>query len=175
MLQFKSFLFASTNRVLLAGLSRNDANFYMGTVATLFMGALSYTISSKVRRPDEEVDLSWGKLSQEAIDRSGILGVYMEGFNLANKAVGGTGSTRYHSRGIWGALAGPTGGAVEDILFLMNKSGNVAFGDDYEALDTKDAEKVRRLMPYQNLFYLYNLNRLVTKKVALGLGFEESD
>lgn len=172
--QFKSFMFAATTRVLASGLTRSDANFYMGVVSMLGLGALRYVITSKIRKPNEEVDTSFTKLSREAIDASGLLGVFSEVYNIGNKALGISDVSRYQSRGIVGSLAGPTFGAAEEIVSVLNKASRAAFKEG-EQLTTKDAEKIMRLFPYQNLFYLYNLNRIVTKKTALGLGFEETD
>ena len=102
-----------------------------------------------------------------------MLGVLMEGYNMGDKLLGNDGVSRYQSRGITGAFFGPTGGLAEDIAFLINKFSRSTREDGPE-LTTKDAEKMMRLMPYQNLFYLYSLNRKVTKQAALGLGFEEA-
>lgn len=172
--QFKSFVFASTTRVLASGLSRNDANFYMGVVSMLALGTLRYVITSKIRKPDEEVDLSFAKVSREAIDASGLLGVFSEVYNIGNKALGLSDVSRYQSRGIVGSLAGPSFGGLEEIVSILNKSSR-SIQDENVNFTTKDAEKFMRLFPYQNLFYLYNLNRIVTKKAALGLGFEETN
>lgn len=184
--QFKSFMFAATTRVLASGLTRNDANFYMGVVSMLGLGALRYVITSKIRKPNEEVDTSFTKLSSEAIDASGLLGVFSEVYNIGNKTFGLTNIanralglelsevSRYQSRGVVGALMGPTFGGIEDIIGVLSKSSKALASEDVN-LTTKDAEKIMRLFPYQNLFYLYNLNRIVTKKTALGLGFEETD
>jgi len=174
LLQFKSFLLAATDRVLVAGLSRNDANFYMGVVSMLGLGTLSYIISSKIRKPDDAVDLSFNKLSKEAIDRSGLLGIFMEGFNISEKLLGRDGVSKYQSRGVLGAFLGPTAGAAEEVAYILNKMSRSSI-DEEVAFTTKDAEKFMRLMPYQNLFYLYDINRKVTKKTALGLGFEETE
>lgn len=173
MFQFKSFLFSATNKVLTAGLSRNDAEFYMGVVSMLTLGAMGYVITSLLRKPDEPVDLSWEKLTKEAIDRSGILGIFMEGFNMGEKLLGNNGVSRYQSRGVTGAFFGPSLGLAEDVAFLINKFSR-SIADEDTDMTTKDAEKFMRLFPYQNMFYLYNLNRQVTKNIALGLNFEES-
>lgn len=174
MFQFKSFMLAATNKTLTAGLSRNDAEFYMGVCSALAMGAMGYVISAKIRRPNEEVDLSWEKLTKEAVDRSGVLGVFMEGFNMAEKLLGNNGVSRYQNRGFSGTFLGPTAGLAEDIAYLINKMSR-SISDDNIQMTTKDAEKFMRLAPYQNLFYLYYLNRQVTKQAALGLGFEDVD
>jgi hypothetical protein len=171
MFQFKTFQMASTNKILLAGLSRNDSNFYAGITASLGMGALTYVIKSLVRDPEAEIDLSWDKLTREAIDWSGVIGVWSELPNMLGKMFGGE-TSRYQSRGISGALAGPTIGAAEELLYLVNKTSKAARGD--ADITTNDAIKLLRMMPYNNLFYLHTLTRKLTKGLALELGAEES-
>lgn len=165
--QFKTFLMAMTNKVLYSGIQRRDDMFvYQGVAAMLSLGALSYITTSLVR--GDEPDLSYEKLSREALDRSGLTGIWGEVFNIGQKVLGFNEVSRYKSRDIWGSLVGPSGGAVTEMLTLMNKVKRSAGGEDY--LTTKDAEKLLRLMPLQNLFYLHKLNRQVVKGAAEELG-----
>ena len=172
LMQFKSFQIATHNKLLVSGLSRNDANFYMGVVSMLSLGAIGYAATSKLKFPTEELDLSIGKLTQEGIDRSGLMGVLMETYNMGQKMVGANGVSRYQSRGVLGAWTGPTIGAGEDMSYIINKASRSIQGE--AEFTTKDAEKVMRLFPYQNLFYIHYLNRQLTKKVATSLGARES-
>lgn len=167
LLQFKSFLFASTNRVLYSGLQRrSDINVYQGVVSMMALGALSYTATSYLR--GSPPDTSYKNLSREALDRSGLLGIWGEVFNIGQKALGFGEVSRYKSRDIWGSLVGPSGGAITEMLTLLNKVRATTTGEDF--LTTKDAEKIMRLLPLQNLFYLNQLNRAVNKKVSTELG-----
>lgn len=172
LLQFKNFQFAATNKILFSGIQRrHDQNVYFGMATMLGLGALSYVVTQKIRGNDD-IDLSFARLSQEAIDKSGLLGIVGETYNLAQKAgLGfGTQSSRYQSRGLWGALLGPSTGAIEDLLSVVN---SIRKADGEHPLTTKDLEKIMRLAPYQNLFYTYALSRKIAKTQGNKLGFEE--
>lgn len=173
LLQFKSFQIAATNSILTAGLSRNDTNFYMGVVSSMAMGALGYVIASKLKRPDEEVDLSFGKVSLNAFDRSGMGGAFMEGWNMFHKfiPIGGQVS-RYQSRGKIAGLLGPTLGLFEDVAEVMN-AATESLSEDGETMSTKDIQKIKRLAPMQNLFWLDNISKQLLNKGAVALGAEE--
>lgn len=172
-LQFKSFLFTATNRVLFSGIQRrHDMEVWSGVASMLAMGALSYVTTSLIR--GEEPDLSFGNLSQEAVDRSGVLGIFMEVYNIANKSgiIPGNTVSRYRSRDIAGALTGPTGGTLNETLGLISKLVGATAGG--EQITAKDMQRFIRLIPGQNLFYAYQLNRAVAKNVALNLGLEDN-
>jgi hypothetical protein len=173
LLQFKSFAFTATNKILFSGIQRrNDANTYWGMATMLGLGAFSYAVTQAVRGNDN-IDLSFSKLSREAIDRSGLLGILSEVYNMAEKAgLGfGTQASRYQSRSLWGALLGPSTGAFDEMFNLVN---SIRKADGEHPLTTKDFEKILRLAPYQNLFYTYYLSRKVSGAVAKKLGFEEA-
>lgn len=169
-LQFKSWNFAATNKILAAGLQRRDSEVAAGVVSLLSLGALSYVITSMVR--GQEPDLSFEKLAQEAIDRSGLLGITTEVFNIGQKMFGIDGASRYNSRGVFSAMLGPSLGVGEDTVSFINKAIRDIRGD--AQLTTNDWQKVQRLFPYQNLFYMYWLNRQITDSVATSLGAAES-
>lgn len=170
--QFKTFAMATTNRVLYSGLQRrDDINMYLGVTSMLGLGALSYMITSFFK--GKEPDLSFSNLSKEAFDRSGVLGLFGEVGNTGSKLLGFGGVSRYQTRDRWGALSGPTGGAISEVLDLINKTGGAIKGDD--EITTKDAQKVRRLAVYQNLFYLDRINRYLTRNTALALGATDVD
>ena len=172
LLQFRSFLISTHTKLLVSGLSRNDADFYMGVVSMLALGGISYTASSKLKKPEEELDLSIGTLTRESLDRSGLIAVLMEGYNIGQKLLGVNGVSRYQSRGLLGSFVGPSIGTAEDIAYILNKARRSSM--DEAEFTTKDAEKVMRLFPYQNLFYLNYLNKQIAKNVATTFGARES-
>ena len=171
--QFKSFPMAANEKILLSGIQRKgDVDMWMGVAAMLGLGAMTYVTSSLIR--GEEPDLSFKNLSREAVDRSGIFGIFMEGHNIAHKAgiLPWNEVSRYRSRGILGALLGPTAGAVEEVFAILKRMKQAGFDDS--PITTKDTEMLLRLMPWQNLGYLYRINRMITEKVSLGLGAEDA-
>lgn len=169
--QFKGYQYAATNKVFLSAVQNlDDQRTLEGLLTMLTMGALGYTVTSLAR--GREPDFSFANISKEAFDRSGILGMFMEFYNMANKlgVIPGQGVTRFQTRGIWGAMFGPTIGAVEDIhkvltMFVQANNG--------KPLTTKDVEALLRLMPYQNLFYAHQLTRMLANKVAVSMGARE--
>ncbi|MEQ9347747.1 MAG: hypothetical protein RIG26_15005 [Thalassospira sp.] len=156
--QFKSFSIASTQRVFLAGLQQRDAAFLSGMGMMVGLGMLSYYLKAKTggwqTSDDPAVWLA------EGIDKSGTTGWLMEVNALAEKLTrgkvgmsyltGGPTLSRYASRNIIGALIGPTSGAISDAAQAI---GALSAGDWRES----DTSAMRRLLPYQNLFYMRQL------------------
>ena len=173
-MQFRQFMLAATNTVLTSGLSRNDQNFYMGLVSLIGMGGLAYTISSKLKNPEKEVDTSPGTFLLNAVDRSGVLGVFMEGFNIGHKflPIGGNVS-RYQQRSKLGNLLGPTAQAIDDVAYVLNAAQN-SLSEDGETLSTKDIQKTKALGVYQNLWWADYATKQLLNKAAVSLGAEES-
>jgi len=168
MFQFKSFMFAATNRLLYSGLQNlNDINLYMGVASMTGLGMLGY-ISSGELRGYTEVDLSVGNLLREGVDRSGVLGIVGEGINITQKLFQLGGVSRYKSRDAFGSALGPTGGSVSQLVHLFNKLNPLSSAKG--EWTTKDADAVMRLMPLQNLFYLNKISRAISHNIAEGLG-----
>jgi hypothetical protein len=154
--QFKTFTAAATERVLIANLQRREAQTLSGLFAGVTAGIISYrlyTLATGQEMSDDPRD--W---MREGISRSGALGWFEEGNTLLAKATRGqadiyrlTGSdkplTKYASRNFVGQLLGPTAGKIEN---LVTATGSAATAD-WTASDT---HRVRRLLPFQNLFYL---------------------
>lgn len=149
--QFRSFAMSSMLRVTASGLQRRDAATFQGLVSMVTLGMLSYALKT---RPE---DLSGNPVVwfKEGIDRSGVTGWLFDANNIMEKMAGGVGvdmaiggpSARYASRGVSGALAGPSADIVEDTATLMS---HVVKGE-WSASDT---HRIRKFLPYQNLFYL---------------------
>ena len=170
--QFKSFLMAATNRVAVSGIQRkHDVNVYLGVLSMLAMGALSYVAASLAHGRDP--DLSFKNLSTEAVDKSGILGIWGEFGNIAAKPLGFTGTSRYASRDTVGALIGPSSGALSEVISVLRNVSDSMRGET--TMTTKDAEKLLRLAPMQNLFYIHYLNRKAARGLAVNLGAIEND
>ncbi|WP_417244287.1 hypothetical protein [Celeribacter sp.] len=156
--QFKSFSIASTQRVFLAGLQQRDAAFLSGMGMMVGLGMLSYYLKAKTA--GYEPTDNPGTWLAEGIDRSGSLGWFFEVNNLTEKLTRGTVGvsaltggpimSRYASRNVIGALIGPTSGAISDAAQAI---GALSAGDWRES----DTSAMRRLLPYQNLFYMRQL------------------
>lgn len=156
--QFKSFAFSSVQRTLLAGLQRPDAAFINGAILSVALGGLGTWIRAETSGFDTS-KWSNAKWATEAVDRSGLLTIFSEINNIAEKfsrgrvglsAFTGEMATRYQSRNLTSSFLGPTVGLAEDVGQI---SGSI-FADDWRQSDT---HKVRQLLPYQNLFYIRRL------------------
>lgn len=171
--QFKSFAFAATNKLLISGMQRQDAEFAQGVMSLIAMGGITYATSRLLK--NQEITDDPLQFAYEAIDRSGLLGVLME-VPLTLQKVGlmpGLGTSRYSSRGWLGALGGPTLGTVEDITYLLNRFKNAG----ETPLTDRDSDKILKLMPGNNIWYLDAINRNLglTKSLSHELGFEETE
>ncbi len=172
LLQFKTFQMAATNRLLYSGIQRrDDINMYLGVISMLGMGAMSYVAASLFK--GKEPDLSFSNLSREAVDKSGLLGIWSELGNIAAKQAGFGGTSRYQTRDWIGALSGPTAGAISEVLGIARKTKDAA--TDEAEFTSKDAQKIQRLMPFQNLFYLDRINKYLFKNTALAMGATDVD
>lgn len=177
--QFGSYNFAASQRVSMAYaqgiLGLRDAHALMAfiTQVTLGMGVAALKMQQAGRASELQ---DWGarRWVAEGIDRSGVLGVLTYYNLLAERATGGRVGlsalagegvlSRYHTRNALGAFLGPSFGAGQDIFTV---SGSIASG---EPLTDGDIAALRRLLPYQNLFYIKSLFDAVER----GLGSESA-
>lgn len=173
--QFKSFMAASTQRMLIANLQRSDAQALQGLIFSVGMGALSYRLNALAGgTPVSDRPQDWIK---EGISRSGVLGWLEEGNAMASKATRGGADvyrligadkplSRYASRSGLDAILGPTAGKIGSVLQV---TGAAASGDWTQA----DTKAVRRLTASQNLFYIRRLWDQVEQGINAGLGVPE--
>ena len=173
--QFKAFIAASNERMLIANLQRSDWNTLQGLFAAVTLGMLSYRLYTLVSgQKASERPQDWVK---EGISRSGIMGWFDELNSMGAKFTRGNADiyrvigadkplSRMQSRGILGTFAGPTANKIERLAQI---GGSAAEGE-WTASDTT---AVRRLMPFQNLFMIRRLLDEVEKGVNSTLGVPE--
>lgn len=156
--QFRTFMFSSTQRVLIAGIQGQDANYIGGLISMIGLGMMAYAFKQwDAGRPLSDNPTDW---IFEGIDRSGSLGVIMEANNTLEKMSGqnyglrkvfgaSQPASRFASRHWQEAMMGPTFGS------LITTTGKVlgATTQDREWSDS-DTRAMRRLLPYQNLMFL---------------------
>lgn len=153
--QFKTFIFAQHNRVVASGIQQGDASFYLGAMGTIALGAMVYVMKQKLSGRD--IDYSPNNLVKEGIDRAGMIGWLSEPLNAVENISGGRFGlgamfgappvSRFQSRNAIGALLGPTFDMAGDGAVIANGVLNGEFDD-------KQTHAVRKLLPYQNLFYI---------------------
>lgn len=153
--QFRSFFFAANQRVLMRGLQQRDAAFLHGTLLAVTAGMMVAWFKAKSRGEDTD---TWSpqKWIAEGVDQSGITSVMLELNNTWEKsglpglytALGEAPASRYVNRNQTGALLGPTFGLGQDIFRGAYLAGNPS------EIKESDLRAIRRLVPYQNLFYV---------------------
>lgn len=156
--QFRSFSVASTQRTMLSGLQQRDMAVLNGALMSVFLGSMSYVVKANIA--GYEPDYSAANLIREGVDRSGLLAWLTDANNVVEKVsrgrigisalMGGPPMSRYASRSALEAVFGPSYGMAGNLVQI---TGN-AFAGDWQASDTRT---VRRMMPYNNLFYVRSL------------------
>ncbi|RYM69614.1 hypothetical protein [Serratia liquefaciens] len=165
-LQFKTFIFAQHNRVVASGIQQGDASFYLGAMGTIALGAMVYVMKQKLSGRD--IDYSPNNLVKEGIDRAGMIGWLSEPLNAVENISGGRFGlgamfgappvSRFQSRNAIGALMGPTFDMAGDGAVIANGVLNGEFDDN-------QTHAVRKLLPYQNLFYISPLLNRVEEQL----------
>lgn len=155
--QFRSYNFSATQRVLLAasqGLAFGDAQVLMTITTQVALGMMVAKMKAEANGTDTS-EWQSRRWLVEGIDRSGVMAVMTE-VNMISEhmtrgrvglsAIGGQGLiSRYHSRNLLGALAGPAAGLVGDV---QQGSSALLSGEE---LTQGDVSALRRILPYQNL------------------------
>ena len=158
--QFRSFTFASTNRVLISGLQEADMALVQGMSFSLALGALSYytwAVASGGDAYEEAMQLDTDKWIFEAGARSGLYGVLAEGQKLGEQIPGindwalfGANESRSQRAGsLLGAVFGPS-------YSLAEKLATVVQGMDDPTQATYKAARTS-MVAYQNVFYFRRL------------------
>lgn len=162
LLQFRSFALSTSNRFLIPGIQRTiglgDPMPALAFAVQTMLGALVYAAHEQLNGRDPlrtEYDEEGKKIDPfrrwafEAVDRGGGLGVMTEATSSLMKATGLGGHTpsRFVSRNELDAWLGPSFGTAKDIIDV----GTSIFRDDY---NSSDASRLRRLIPFQNLWQL---------------------
>jgi hypothetical protein len=156
--QFRSFAFASTQRVLMTGLQQRDMAALNGVLlmTALGMGAnwvrhqLDQANPAAERRELPDSVAQWLK---EGVDRSGLIGWLFDAHNIVEKLTrgtvgvsqltGGPPLSRYAARGVLESVLGPTVGLGEAAVQAVGAASSGEWTD-------ADRKAVRRMVPYQN-------------------------
>ena len=155
--QFKKFAMAATQRMLMRGMQEKDLDFLFGSMLLLGSGMMIDAIYHKVRFNRDYNKLSLTQKLLNAFDRSGLAGIYTD----VNKAIETLSDNRigispmlgenkpYGSSGRWkaGTIGGPTAGQIYNIFDILYD----VKGGKY---NHHTAKNVRRLIPFQNVWYL---------------------
>jgi len=154
-LQFKSFTLASMQKVILSGLQQRDKNIFQGALVMTMLGAMGYFAKQLSRGNTPTSNPS--ELLVEAIDNSGLLGIFSDINGFIELASGGrTGirpmvgegiMSRYRSRDILDLLMGPTGSTIKHAVTGIVKPSLT--------LDMTDQNlySLNKIIPYSQMWY----------------------
>ena len=158
--QFRSFTLSSTMKTMMAAgqdVRDRPLDIVAGSMLSLAFGALSYYTWATARGGDQEAEMrqaDLGKWADEAISRSGLLGILADvhrfgsqtpGLGKFTTFSGGPLSASPFNNTLADTVLGPTGGLLKDL-------GTIAMTASDPNGQTVGA--VRRLVPYNNIFYL---------------------
>ncbi len=171
--QFRSFSFAAVQRVTISGLQQRDMAALNGALLSVALGMMVYAV--KGWQAGIELSDDPRQWLAEGVDRSGLVGWLFDANNIVEKAtrgtvginalIGGPTMSRYASRNLEGAVLGPTLGLMAESAGVV---GSLATGQ-WTATDTR---ALRRLVPYQNVFYIRGLFDAAERGINHELGVE---
>lgn len=169
--QFRSFAFASTQKVSLSGLQQRDMAALNGMALMTSLGMLTYGLQGVLA--GREISNKPAVWVAEGIDRAGWTGWLYDVNNIAEKATrgqigmnrlaGGEPSSRYASRNLAGAILGPSIGTLADMGQIIGSAASM----DWQETDSR---ALRRMVPTQNLFYLRRLYDQAEAGINASLG-----
>lgn len=169
--QLKTFSLSTPSRLLTPGLQMAGANNYLG--AARFIGymmiggylthALRQTFAGKAPVTDPIA------ASNEALAESGLLGVLPDIVSPIGRRLGIFGeSVRYSDRNVTSAFGGPAVGALTDAYdFAMNRTQG--------GMSASDLHMLRRMLPYNNVWWLRRGINALEGEVAEGLDLKGAD
>lgn len=170
--QFKSFGMAAVNRLLIPmaqGLAHGDIATINGAWMMLALGALANTARDYAAGYKPVTDPT--RIAIEAFDRAGFTAFMAEPLDYASSMFGGPRFGRFTSQSPEEQLVGPAIGAAFDVTETVRKA--FTKGDELDPeLKADDVYRFRKLLPYQNLFYLRRLVNALEGEFSEGIGAE---
>lgn len=160
--QFKSFAISAHHRILLSGLQRRDGAVLSQVLLGVTLGMLVSKVKSSMGGYEKKTGVA---LWEDAIDRSGLTGWLLEAHGLANGFAGGRLSlsgeevSRFGSRSEFQGLLGPSidmGAGVYEGISAMSRG----------EMSSRDARKILRPIPGNNLPYLMGLTKRVSEEMS---------
>lgn len=160
--QFKSFAVSAHHRILLSGIQRADGAVLSQVLMAVTLGMMVSRIKAYQGGYEQKEGAA---LWEDAIDRSGLTGWLLEAHGLGNGLAGGRLSlsgeltSRFQSRS---AAMGVLGPSVDMALGVYEGGAAAARGK----LTERDARKLMRPIPGNNLPYLMGLTKQVAAAVS---------
>ena len=154
--QFKKFAMAATQRMLLRGMQEKDMDFLFGSFLLMGTGMLVDAVYTELRFGKDYSKKSFTDKLLSAFDRSGLGGIYVD----VNRSIEALTDNRIGIRPLLGegkpygssmkskvGLIGPSASQIYNVFDIMYDVG----GNKYNHYT---ARNVRRLIPFQNVWYL---------------------
>lgn len=172
--QYKAFSISSLYRVLLAGLQDYDLNFALGFTQMIGLGVMTASIKRALSGREDAVPDDIRELISEGIDRSGALGIIMEGNHIIEKMTAGRvgmnpllgipPNNKQFARSLTDTIGGPSFGTIAR---MSQVGGAIASGN----VSRSTLMATKRLIPGNTLIFVdYILNKSVDRAGdALGL------
>ena len=176
--QFKSFSMASIEKTLIPMIQNFDASQAQGLSAMIMTGALVYMY--KQWAAGNEIPTDPKLLVQQGIDRSGVLGYFMDINNaIEHGSSGEYGLSKilgtnhlqkfYHQSDtdtLYNLFGGPTGGTAKDILEV----GKAPFN----GVNQKTVHAFRKMIPLQNMIGVRQTLDLMEKEFNNTIGIPKN-
>lgn len=168
--QLKTFSLSSPTRLLAGGLQAAGHGAY-GQAARFFGfmmmgGYLTHVTRNLVAGKTPSTDPKTA--ASEAISESGLLGVMPDVLSPVGRKFGLAGGVRYSDRNISSAYGGPALGALTDFY-------DVAFNRTEGGISAADLHAIRRLLPYNNVWFLRREINALEGELAESLDLQGSD
>ena len=168
--QFKKFGMAATQRMLMRGLQEKDANFFTGVLLLLAAGAGVDAFRQKAFNRDYSKK-PFGQKIVDAFDRSGLGGIYSDINNaierLANNEIGLR--PLLNAKKPYGTYRDLLNNPIPDVLgptaSQIANISDIAWTWGTGKYNHHTARNVRRLLPFQNVWFLDSLFDEVEKDV----------
>lgn len=170
--QFKSFGMAAVNRLLIPmaqGVRHGDLATLNGAWVMMALGALANAARDAAAGYEPVTDPK--RIAIEAFDRAGFTAFLAEPLDLLSGTFGGPRFGRFTSSTPEEQLVGPALGALLDVQQTAEKALTKGGEFDPEATQA-DLYRFRKLLPYQNLFYLRRIVNMLEGEFGEAVGAE---
>lgn len=172
LMQFMSFGITWSNRIgrraLYKGVLPRDVRAVAMSTTLLGTGALVYAAKEKIRGnelPDTDSVDGVHEWIYNAVDRGGYLGAIQPQMSAIYGTISGQTASRYAGRNMLGVLLGVNFGKVEAAVKGVSGLAAAPASDDFWKEVEKAANQLRKLHPFQNLWWLDGASRAVRQAI----------
>lgn len=158
MFQFTSFMQSFTDKVILSGIQRKDAQALIGVTAYIYLSGLSYQLKNVINKREVQTDPN--KIIKDGMTQFGFFGVIGDRALGVAANLGVTGQaknfSRFKERNLPGIVMGPAAGTGFAAAFAVK---DYIAGDEAKAM-----AQFKQMIPYQNLWWLKTMYNHILNK-----------